>query len=209
MNVKKEIQILKRLKHPRVVGFCEVINTTSRLYLIMELVRGKSLHDYVSEMPLKRLRESEAIILFRQILEAVNYCHANTISHRDIKADNVLVTPEKNIKLIDFGFATLSKPSQRLDLFCGTPFYMPPEIAGRKEYLGPNADIWSLGVLLYYMLSGNYPFNGKSDSTLFESIAEGLVAFPAYFSPMAKEFILRMLQVDPEKRPTTMEVIVK
>lgn len=208
-NVKKEISILKRLKHPHVVGLCEVVNTASKLYIIMELVRGKSLHDFVSDMPLKRLREGEAITLFRQILEAVSYCHANMISHRDIKADNVLVAPEGRVKLIDFGFATLSSPSQRLDLFCGTPFYMPPEIAGRQEYLGPNADIWSLGVLLYYMLSGSYPFNGRSDSALFENIVQGLVAFPPYFSPMAKEFISRMLQVDPEKRPTAMEVMVK
>jgi len=208
LNVKKEIRILKKVNHPNIVKFHEVVNTTNNLYLIMEFIKGKSLTSYIRDTPLRRLKESEAIRLFKQVLEAIKYCHDNMISHRDIKADNVLVKNKGEVKLIDFGFSTLSKTNQLLDLFCGTPYYMPPEITCRKEYIGTNTDIWSLGVLFYFMLSGNLPFDGKTDKDLFKCIARGHVLFPSYFSSMSKEFILKMLQVDPNKRATAMEVFI-
>jgi len=207
ISVKREIQILKRLNHPNILKLHETIDTTRQLFLITELIKGKSLYNYVHSKPLRRLEENEAIVLFKQILEAVDHCHKNYVSHRDIKAENILVTQEGNAKLIDFGFSISAAITQKLKVFCGTPSYMSPEIVNRKEYLGPNADMWATGVLYYFMLAGNVPFRGPTERELFRVISRGLIAFPAYFSDFSKNIIQKILQVDPNKRPSASDIL--
>lgn len=204
--VMNEIQILKKLKHPHIVEFYETIQVPNKLLLIMEFIKGKSLYDYVKSKPHRRLSETEAIIIFKQILEGINYCHNNMISHRDIKPDNILVDNDGYVKIIDFGFSVLSGRSQKLKLFCGTPSYMSPEVVMQKEYIGTNYDIWSLGILFYFMLSGTVPFHGRTDYELYANIICGQVDFPPYFSTESKEFIMKMLQVDPYRRTTAINV---
>jgi len=205
ITVSNEIKTLSLLKHPNIVRLYTTIEDNDKLYLVMEVIKGQSLEKYIQAKC--RLQEAEAISLFKQILEAIAYCHEQQICHRDIKTENILITPEGNVKLIDFGFATLSSRNERLKVFCGTPCYMSPEIVSRKKYLGPNADIWSLGILYYFMLSGSFPFHGKSLQDLFRNIYRGKYACPACISPLAKNFINRMLQVNEEKRATAKDVI--
>ena len=174
----------------------------------MELVKGRSLYNYVRSKPNRKLSEAEAIKIFRQILSGIEYCHKLNVTHRDVKMENVLIDDSLNIKIIDFGFSICTAPAQRLKIFCGTPSYMAPEIVNKKEYIGPPTDIWSLGVLLYVMLVGSFPFRGMSDNELFRNISKGNVAFPAGVSSEAKTIISKMLKVDPVQRATAAEVII-
>lgn len=206
ITVSNEIKTLSLLRHPNIVRLFTTLEDSSKLYLVMELIQGQSLEAHIRSRT--RLPEPDAISLFRQILRAVAHCHEKQISHRDIKTENILVTSEGVVKLIDFGFATLSERSEKLKVFCGTPCYMPPEIVARKKYLGPNADVWSLGVLYYFMLSGSFPFYGKSLEELFRNIYRGKYSFPGCISASAQSFIGRMLQVNEEQRATANEVIL-
>lgn len=204
ITVSNEIKTLTLLKHPNIVRLYTTTEDTTNLYLVMEMIKGQSLEQYIHHK--HRLKESEAINIFKQILNGIAYCHQQQISHRDIKTENILITPEGFVKLIDFGFATLSDKNERLKVFCGTPCYMAPEIVARKKYLGPNADIWSLGILYYFMLSGSFPFHGTSLQGLFRSIHSGRYSCPISFSSGARTFIERMLQVDEQNRATAEDV---
>lgn len=204
ITVSNEIKTLSLLKHKNIVRLYNTIEDNDKLYLVMEVIKGQSLEKYIQAKC--RLQESEAISIFKQILEAIAHCHEQQICHRDLKTENILITPEGTIKLIDFGFATISSRNERLKVFCGTPCYMSPEIVSRKKYLGANADIWSLGILYYFMLSGSFPFHGKSLQDLFRNIYRGKYTCPDCISSSAKDFISRMLQVHEEQRATAKDV---
>jgi len=161
-SVKREIKLLKMMSHPYIIKLHETFETNHHINIIMEYVGGPSLYTYLKSQPNKKLNEPEAKRIFRQITEALHYCHKKCITHRDIKLENLLMDEEKNIKLIDFGFSTCMSNDQKSKMFCGTPSYMSPEIVLKKEYCGPPADIWALGVLLFALLFGYFPYKGKS-----------------------------------------------
>lgn len=112
------------------------------------------------------------------------------------------------IKVIDFGFAAFCSPTQKLKIFCGTPSYMAPEIVQKKEYDGKAVDMWALGVLLFAMLTGTFPFRGISESDLYYKIQRGNFKIPDGLSKDAKRIIYKLLEVDSRKRITAKEVIV-
>ena len=119
------------------------------------------LSQYYKSQKDARLSEAEAAKLFGQILEAVAYLHRSGVFHRDLKTENVIVDGQGRVKIIDFGFSTKAEPMQRLNLFCGTPNYMAPEIILKKEYYGGPTDVWALGVMLFVMCAGYFPFKGR------------------------------------------------
>ena len=123
--------------------------------------------------------EAEAKYLFKQVVSAIHYCHSRCITHRDIKLENILLNEKKNqVKLIDFGFSTCIPNEKKVKLFCGTPSYMAPEIVSKKEYTGPPADVWGLGVLYYALLCGKFPFKGQNDKELYKKICKNDLEFP-------------------------------
>ena len=126
--------------------------------MALEFIKGLSLKDYLAGKESKCLSESEAIPLFRQLVSAMAYCHTKGISHRDLKLENILVTPQNLIKIIDFGFSVKTKQEGKCQVFCGTPAYMAPEIITRSEYFPPPTDVWALGVIFYAMLCGAFPY---------------------------------------------------
>ena len=128
----------------------------------MELVNGVSLLSYLKSKPNRRLEDSEAKFIFRQVLDGIKYLHSKNIYHRDIKLENLIINENNTVKIIDFGFATITQKTKLLNFFCGTPSYMPPEIVQKKDYFGESADIWSSGILLYTILCGSFPFRGNS-----------------------------------------------
>jgi serine/threonine protein kinase len=128
----------------------------------MELVEGESLLNFIKSRPDRKLDEIPTKSLFLQIIEGIFYLHSKNIFHRDIKLENIIIEDKSLIKIIDFGFGTCSPRNKFLNFFCGTPSYMPPEIILKKDYLGEFADIWSIGVLLYTILCGAFPFRGKT-----------------------------------------------
>ena len=128
----------------------------------MELGGYSSLHSYLKTKIGRRFEEDEAKSLFRQIVEAIDYLHRKSVAHRDIKLENILLDEGHKIKIIDFGFSIVTQKDKLLNIFCGTPSYMSPELATKKDYQGWHADVWALGVLLFVFLCGKFPFKGTS-----------------------------------------------
>ncbi|VVC95685.1 unnamed protein product [Leptidea sinapis] len=147
----REVRIMKMLDHPNIVKLFQVIETEKTLYLVMEYASGGEVFDYL--VLHGRMKEKEARAKFRQIVSAVQYCHQKRIIHRDLKAENLLLDGEMNIKIADFGFSNEFTPGAKLDTFCGSPPYAAPELFQGKKYDGPEVDVWSLGVILipFYM----------------------------------------------------------
>lgn len=204
--VLKEIQLMKKLNHENIVQLYDSIDTMDQLYLIMELVQGKSLYSFVQNKKGQRLQEKEAASFMKSILKGIEYCHINNVAHRDIKLENILLNEASEIKIIDFGFSVTTQKNEKLKTFCGTPSYMAPEIVNRTDYFGPPADVWSLGVLFYVLLCGSFPFTGVNVRELFKNISKGSLSFPFYVSKDAKTTISRMLRINPSQRPTITQV---
>jgi len=134
--LQQEIQVLSQIEHPNIMTLHEVIDTRTNVNLVMELCQGKSLYHYIKKKQGLKLEEPEVRRIFYQVVDAVAYLHDNGIVHRDLKLDNILLDERGTVKLIDFGFSVFCSPDQRLNLFCGTPHYMDPDISRKKDYLG-------------------------------------------------------------------------
>lgn len=205
-NVDREIQILKALSHRNIMRLLESIEGGREIYLVCELVKGGSLYAYIRSKELHRLSEAEARRIFAQIVAALRYCHRKGVVHRDLKLENILLDEDKNVKIIDFGFSVMVSPKAKLKVFCGTPSYMAPEIIAKKEYHGAPADVWSLGVVLYAMLAGKFPFRGSSETELFANVAKGVYVAP-HASVSARNLLAKLLNTNPMRRPTCDEIM--
>ncbi|XP_064159598.1 MAP/microtubule affinity-regulating kinase 4 isoform X5 [Anguilla rostrata] len=202
----REVRIMKGLNHPNIVQLFEVIETDKTLYLIMEYASGGEVFDYLVSHG--RMKEKEARAKFRQIVSAVHYCHQKNIVHRDLKAENLLLDADSNIKIADFGFSNEFTLGNKLDTFCGSPPYAAPELFQGKKYDGPEVDIWSLGVILYTLVSGSLPFDGQNLQELRERVLRGKYRVPFYMSTDCEGILRRFLVLNPTKR-CTLEQIMK
>ena len=137
----------------------------------------------------------------------MNYLHKNHMAHRDIKLENILMTKDYEIKIIDFGFGMYNPENKLQSFFCGTPNYMPPEIAFKKPYVGQKADLWSLGVLVYKMYCADFPFKGKNEKDLYKAIKKGKFTMASYTPDYIRKIILGMIELDPNKRLTCEDVL--
>jgi len=173
----------------------------------MEYVGGTSLLGYLKSKTNRQLDENEAKSIFRQVLSGISYLHGKNIYHRDIKLENLILDENGCVKIIDFGFATFSQKTKFLSFFCGTPSYMPPEIVQKKDYLGPSADMWSCGILLYTILCGSFPFRAMNEKELYAKIVKGVYVLPEHLSLDSKALISKMLVVNPSNRLTVDEVL--
>ncbi|XP_075892679.1 MAP/microtubule affinity-regulating kinase 4 isoform X2 [Nelusetta ayraudi] len=194
----REVRIMKTLNHPNIVHLFEVIETEKTLYLIMEYASGGEVFDYL--VAHGRMKEKEARAKFRQIVSAVHYCHQKNIVHRDLKAENLLLDADSNIKIADFGFSNEFSAGSKLDTFCGSPPYAAPELFQGKKYDGPEVDIWSLGVILYTLVSGSLPFDGQNLKELRERVLRGKYRVPFYMSTDCEGILRRFLVLNPTKR---------
>jgi len=129
-----------------------------------------------------RLRERVARKFARQIGSALEYCHKNSVVHRDLKIENILISQTGNIKIIDFGLSNLYDPSNHLGTFCGSLYFAAPELLNAKVYTGPEVDVWSFGVVLYVLVCGKVPFDDQSMPALHAKIKRGLVEYPVWLS---------------------------
>ncbi|CAG9326094.1 unnamed protein product [Blepharisma stoltei] len=206
-GVKREISILQRLDHPYTIKLIEALDGPKQVNLVMEYVGPSSLHGYLYKKASRKLDDLEAKKFFQQIVQGIEYCHSKNITHRDIKLENILLDKDQNVKIIDFGFATCMASTKTTRLFCGTPSYMAPEILSNKDYIGNPVDIWALGVLLFVMLCGFFPFKGANDRDLYKKIMSANFQIPEYVSPTAQELIRMMIQKDPNHRPSCKEIL--
>ena len=211
--VYREVEIMKRVEHKNIVLLNEVIQTSKQILIIMEYIKGISLREYYN----KEIKNQKDISLdklnllkkmFKQIFSAMNYLHKNHIAHRDIKLENILLTKDEEIKIIDFGFG-MYNPEERLqNFFCGTPNYMAPEISMKQSYVGQYADMWSLGILFYKMLCADFPFKGENEKALFKQVRKCEYKIPDYVDYDAIKIIKSLINLDPKKR-TSCEGILK
>ncbi|XP_041035212.1 MAP/microtubule affinity-regulating kinase 4 isoform X6 [Carcharodon carcharias] len=201
----REVRIMKCLNHPNIVKLFEVIETEKTLYLVMEYASGGEVFDYLVSHG--RMKEKEARAKFRQIISAVQYCHQRNIVHRDLKAENLLLDGDCNIKIADFGFSNEFQFGNKLDTFCGSPPYAAPELFQGKKYDGPEVDIWSLGVILYTLVSGSLPFDGQNLKELRERVLRGKYRVPFYMSTDCENILKRFLVLNPAKRGTLEQIM--
>ena len=202
--VKKEMSILKLVKHKYIIQLYEIFQTSKYIFIIMEYCEGKDFMDYI--LSKNYLPESEALKYFQQLINALFYLHSQNIAHRDIKIDNILLDHNKNLKLIDFGLSTKYQDNKLLDQPCGTIVYSAPEVLEGKLYHGMLADIWSCGIVLYGMLCGYLPFSEDDDSVNKKNIIEGNYEIPDNISIPAKNLLKHMLDINPMTRYTLQEI---
>ncbi|KAF1318215.1 Camk protein kinase, partial [Globisporangium splendens] len=209
-----EVGALSRLKHPHVISHHGFYSEGDNYYLVLDYCQGGGLERVLQKE--KRLPEQDVKVIMRQLLSALEYCHSMGQVHRDVKAENILLTQDAekglHIKLADFGLSEeLQLGSGRLQEMCGTPQYLSPEIVSGRSY-GKPADIWAAGILSYMLLSGRIPFNeARTRNNLFKMISLGAVWFSSRdwdtISPAGKEFVQKMLDVSPDSRATAAELL--
>ncbi|XP_006890829.1 PREDICTED: serine/threonine-protein kinase SIK2 [Elephantulus edwardii] len=203
-KIYREVQIMKMLDHPHIIKLYQVMETKNMLYLVTEYAKNGEIFDYLANHG--RLNESEARRKFWQILSAVDYCHGRKIVHRDLKAENLLLDNNMNIKIADFGFGNFFKSGELLATWCGSPPYAAPEVFEGQQYEGPQLDIWSMGVVLYVLVCGALPFDGPTLPILRQRVLEGRFRIPYFMSEDCEHLIRRMLVLDPSKRLTIAQI---
>ncbi|KAM3192303.1 hypothetical protein ACQJBY_069501 [Aegilops geniculata] len=202
-QIKKEISIMKIVRHPNIIRLNEVLAGQTKIYIIMELITGGELFDKIARQG--KLRENEARKYFQQLIDAINYCHSKGVYHRDLKPENLLLDSRGNLKVSDFGLSSLSE-NGFLHTTCGTPNYVAPEVLSDGGYDGSAADIWSCGVILYVLMAGYLPFEENDLPTLYDKITAAHFSCPDWFSQGAKSLIQRILDPNPKTRMTIKEM---
>uniref|UniRef100_T1IL91 non-specific serine/threonine protein kinase n=1 Tax=Strigamia maritima TaxID=126957 RepID=T1IL91_STRMM len=203
-KVYREVQIMKLLNHPHIIKLYQVMETKNMIYLVSEYANNGEIFDFIANRG--RLQEPLARKLFGQILSAVTYCHSRRIVHRDLKAENLLLDLNSNIKIADFGFSNFYTPNEQLATWCGSPPYAAPEVFEGKKYTGPEIDVWSLGVVLYVLVCGALPFDGSNLQTLRDRVLSGRFRIPYFMSSECEQLIRKMLVLDPSKRFTVEQI---
>ena len=201
VRLEREIEILKKLKHPNIVQFYCVIETSMKIFLIEEYIKGKELFQYI--VLKKKLSEEEACFYFQQIISGIEYLQKLKIAHRDIKSENILIEQyTNNIKIIDFGLSNSFDDKQNglLNTACGSPCYAAPEMLDGKMYHGSTVDIWSVGVVLFSMICGYLPFHEESNKEMYKKIIAGKYNIPSHVSKLGRELIHSLLNTNPKKR---------
>lgn len=220
--LQREITILRNMDHPSIINFYECYQDSKYLYIVMEYCCGGDLMDRLLKK--NHLDEREVCKIMLKLFSAINYVHKKKIVHRDLKLENVLFfdkTPESNLKIIDFGLSAMVNEkihsffkdhndiANDLNSKVGTPLYVAPEVLRGKYSF--ECDIWSLGVIMFMLLSGDPPFVGASEDKLFELIEKGNINFTGKIwhnvSAKAKDLISKILKVNPKKRATGNQIL--
>ncbi|KAL3103647.1 hypothetical protein niasHS_000283 [Heterodera schachtii] len=208
-HMMQEVRCMKLVQHPNIVRLYEVIDTQTKLFLILEL-GDYDMYEWVMRRPYEKGGggEAEAQLYFSQIVKAINYCHKLHVVHRDLKPENVVFFERLGmVKLTDFGFSNLFVPGEQLQTSCGSLAYSAPEILLGDSYDAPAVDVWSLGVILYMFVCGRLPFQESNDSETLTRILDCKFSFPDHVSVDCRRLISSMLLRDPSRRATLEQIV--
>mmetsp|Transcript_6599 Transcript_6599/g.12412 ORF Transcript_6599/g.12412 Transcript_6599/m.12412 type:complete len:519 (-) Transcript_6599:580-2136(-) len=201
-RANREISCLASLEHPNVVGFLSAHRSDDSIFIVQELVNGISLLDYLKHKG-NRIKVSAALHIFYQAVQAICYCHSQGVYHRDLKLENMIVSINGTVQIIDFDLAEKCDPNaetEKLKQFCGTPHIACPEIWRAEPYYGEKADVWSLGVIFYVLLTGAYPFDGDCLEELRDEILSGDLFIPRDLPGPMKNLLQAMLHPKMDQR---------
>lgn len=205
-QIKREISIMRIVRHPYIINLYEVMATKTKIYFVMEYAKGGELFNKVAR---HRLKEDVARKYFQQLINAVDFFHSRGVYHRDLKPENILLDENDNLKVSDFGLSALAESKRQdglLHTTCGTPAYVAPEVINRRGYDGAKADIWSCGVILYVVLSGYLPFQDSNLMEMYRKIGKAEFEFPSWFPADVRRLISRMLDPRPSTRITIAKI---
>eukprot|EP00232_Nephroselmis_pyriformis_P005275 CAMPEP_0182912870 /NCGR_PEP_ID=MMETSP0034_2-20130328/37742_1 /TAXON_ID=156128 /ORGANISM="Nephroselmis pyriformis, Strain CCMP717" /LENGTH=314 /DNA_ID=CAMNT_0025049563 /DNA_START=136 /DNA_END=1080 /DNA_ORIENTATION=- len=213
-HILKEIALLQTMDHKSVIKLYEVYDEGQKVYLVTELLTGGELLDALLECG--QYSEHDAKVVFRQLIEGLQYLHSFDIVHRDLKLENLLLSKKGDmttVKIADFGLAKRATEGQQFSTVCGSPLYVAPEViqSKRKEAYSNAVDYWSAGVVLYILLAGYPPFDDDNEQLLFQKIRNGQYDFDdegwKNVSENAKDLIRGLLEVDHNKRLTAAKIL--
>ncbi|KAK7276108.1 hypothetical protein RIF29_17241 [Crotalaria pallida] len=199
-RIIREISIMRLVKHPNIIQIFEVMATKSKIYIVIEYAKGGELFDKAAK---GRLKEDVAYQYFKQLINAVDFCHSRGVYHRDIKPENILLDENENLKVSDFGLSALAESKRHdglLHTTCGTPAYVAPEVIKRKGYDGAKADIWSCGVVLFVLLAGYLPFHDSNVVELYRKIGKAEFTCPEWFPQGVRRLLRKMMDPNPDTR---------
>ncbi|KAM7263138.1 hypothetical protein ACFE04_000821 [Oxalis oulophora] len=206
-QIKREISVMRLVRHPNVVQLYEVMATKSKIYFVMEYVKGGELFNKVAK---GKLKEDLARRYFQQLISAVDYCHSRGVYHRDLKPENLLLDENGNLKVSDFGLSAFAESKRQdglLHTTCGTPAYVAPEVINRKGYDGPKADIWSCGVVLFVLLAGYLPFHDSNLVEMYRKIGKAEFKYPNWFAPEVRRLLSKILDPNPNTRISMVKIM--
>ncbi|GMH05517.1 hypothetical protein Nepgr_007357 [Nepenthes gracilis] len=206
-QTKREISIMRLVRHPNIVQLYEVMASRTKIYFVMEYVRGGELFNKISK---GRLKQDVARKYFQQLISAVDFCHSRGVYHRDLKPENLLLDENGNLKVSDFGLSALHESRRQdglLHTTCGTPAYVAPEVINKKGYDGAKADIWSSGVVLYVLLAGFLPFHDANIMELYRKISRGEFKCPHWLPPEVRKLLSKILDPNPHTRINVSELM--
>jgi serine/threonine protein kinase len=202
---EREVRVMESLKHPNIVALEQVVFTEEFIYLVMEYCERGELYEFLGNYGVMSL--PFVARAFKQITEAICFIHSRDVVHRDLKPENILLDRDMNARLADFGLCQTNANRRLLETPCGSPFYASPEVLAQRPYDGKLADIWSLGVVLYTMVTGQLPWHTDNITRMYSEIQGSEVDIPEFIEEPIRELLTRMLSRNPANRPTAAEVL--
>ncbi|KAH0795550.1 CAMK family protein kinase [Histomonas meleagridis] len=202
---EREVRIMQSFQSPFLVQLYDIVYDQNLIYLIMEYCSNGELFQAIADNG--PVEEKRAKKIFAQIVSGVSYIHSHDISHRDIKPENILLDSCMNAKITDFGLCQHTSENLLLKTYCGSPFYVSPEVLLNKPYDGKKSDIWSLGVVLFTIVTGGLPWEDIGQQKLYQQIAEANFTIPRYLPPDLRDLISRLMQLNPKDRPNVDEIL--
>jgi 5'-AMP-activated protein kinase catalytic alpha subunit len=206
-QIKREISVMKLVRHPNIVQLYEVMATKSKIYFVLEYAKGGELFNKIAK---GKLREDAARKYFQQLVSAVDFCHSRGVYHRDLKPENLLVDENGNLKISDFGLSALAESRRQdglLHTTCGTPAYVAPEVISRKGYDGAKVDTWSCGVILFVLMAGYLPFQDSNLMEMYRKIGKADFKCPPWFPSDVRKLVSRILDPNPRTRMPITKIV--
>ena len=204
-RLQRELDAMAYLKHPNIVSLHEFFTDNNNFYLVLDYCPGGELAEYIDKLS-SPMREQQAANVFHQIVSAVSFIHKQGVAHRDLKPQNILITKFPSVKISDFGLCGFTDDT-KMKTFCGTPCYTAPECLNQVQYEGEAADVWSLGVILYELVTGKHPWDVKNLPRMIKQITFGQFTVPSTVTPACTDLIKLILKVKPKERPTCEQIL--